>query len=52
MTQKEHQSAIALALANQNSNQLLSELACKCAEIDVLKAEVEALKAQLSPKPE
>lgn len=51
MTKEEHQSALALALANQNMNMLLTELAGKCAEIDTLKADVETLKAQLSPKP-
>ena len=52
MTKTEHQSAIALQMANQNMNLLLGELAAKCAEIDVLNAEIADLKAQLSPKPE
>ncbi len=52
MTQKEHQSAIALALANQNLNQLLVELAAKCVEIDALQARVAELeKAAASAVP-
>jgi len=46
MTAKEHQSDIALALANKNLNMLIAELAAKCAEIDTLKAELEAFKAK------
>ena len=51
MTATEHKSAICLALSNQNVNQLINELATKCEEIDGLKAQVDTLKGQLSPKP-
>jgi hypothetical protein len=42
MNLEQHQQRLALMVANQNVNDLIRQLAAKCAEVD-------ALKAQLSP---
>lgn len=52
MTASDYKNQISLNVANSTINQLITELAQRCADNDELKTQVADLEAKLNPKPE